>query len=82
MRIWKQEEGCGRRYRGGEGRSPDCKAGCLRGEVFLARCSVKGLMDSLMRESTPCGDVEVDVMPDEDLLLVLICFLRAQAWFV
>ena len=44
--------------------------------MFLARWSAKGLVDSLTREFTPCEDVEVNVMPAEDLLLVVVASLQ------
>lgn len=42
--------------------------------MFLARWSAK--VDSLTREFTPCEDVEANVMPAEDLFLVVVASLQ------
>lgn len=44
--------------------------------MFLARWRAKGLVDLLTREFTPCEDVEVNVIPAEDLLLVVVASLK------
>lgn len=44
--------------------------------MFLARWYAKGPTDFLMREFTPCEDVEVNVMPAAHLLLVVVVSLQ------